>query len=170
MIPQRRASGVKTQTGREGCQCGVDFHCAQLCGQLEFSPTGDNWMPVWTMLSCPTWGLKELLYLSTNSCWTSLVAQTVKHLSTMWETRVWSPGQEDPLEKEMATDSGVLAWRIPETGEPGGLPSMQSHGVGHYWSNLAERDRAETEFSFGEGNGNPLQYSCLENPMGGGAW
>ena len=41
------------------------------------------------------------------------------------------------LEKEMATHSRVLAWRIPETGEPGGLPSMGSHRVGHDWSNLA---------------------------------
>ena len=41
------------------------------------------------------------------------------------------------LEKEMATHSSVLAWRIPGTGEPGGLPSMRSHRVGHYWSDLA---------------------------------
>ena len=41
------------------------------------------------------------------------------------------------LEKEMATQSSVLAWRIPGTGEPGGLPSMGSHRVGHNWSNLA---------------------------------
>ena len=41
------------------------------------------------------------------------------------------------LEKEMATHSGVLAWRIPGTGEPGGLPSMGSHRVGHDWSDLA---------------------------------
>ena len=41
------------------------------------------------------------------------------------------------LEKEMATHSSVLAWRIPGTGEPGGLPSMRSHGVGHDWSDLA---------------------------------
>ena len=41
------------------------------------------------------------------------------------------------LEKEMATHSGILAWRIPGTGEPGGLPSMRSHRVGHEWSNLA---------------------------------
>ena len=41
------------------------------------------------------------------------------------------------LEKEMATHSSVLAWRIPGTGEPGGLPSMGSHRVGHDWSNLA---------------------------------
>ena len=41
------------------------------------------------------------------------------------------------LEKEMATHSSVLAWGIPETGEPGGLPSMGSHRVGHDWSDLA---------------------------------
>ena len=41
------------------------------------------------------------------------------------------------LEKEMATRSSVLAWRVPRTGEPGGLPSMGSHRVGHDWSDLA---------------------------------
>ena len=45
------------------------------------------------------------------------------------------------LEKEMATHSSVLAWRIPGTGEPGGLPSMGSHRVGHDWSDLAAEDR-----------------------------
>ena len=45
--------------------------------------------------------------------WISLVAQTVKHLSMMWETQVQSLGQEDPLEKEMPTRSSILAWRIP---------------------------------------------------------
>ena len=47
----------------------------------------------------------------------------------MQETRVRSLGWEDPLEKEMATHSSVLTWRIPGTGEPGGLPSIGSHGV-----------------------------------------
>ena len=49
----------------------------------------------------------------------------------MQETQVLNLGQEDPLEKEMATHSSVLAWRIPGTGEPGGLPSVGSHRVGH---------------------------------------
>ena len=62
---------------------------------------------------------------------TSLVAQMVKCLSTMWETRVRSLGWEDPLEKEMATHSSVLAWRILGMAEPGGLPSMGSHRIGH---------------------------------------
>ena len=61
----------------------------------------------------------------------SLVAQRVNHLFTMPETWVRSLGREDPLEKEMATHSSVLAWRIPGMAEPGGLPSMGSHRVGH---------------------------------------
>ena len=48
----------------------------------------------------------------------------------MWETWVRLLGWEDPLEKEMATYSSILAWEIPRTEEPGGLPSMGSHGVG----------------------------------------
>ena len=51
--------------------------------------------------------------------------------SSMQETRVQSLGQEDPLEKGMATHSSVLAWRIPGTGEPSGLPSQGSHRVRH---------------------------------------
>ena len=51
----------------------------------------------------------------------SLVAQMVKNLPAMLETRVWLLGQEDTLEKEMATHSSILAWRIPWTEEPGGL-------------------------------------------------
>ena len=61
----------------------------------------------------------------------SLVAQTVKRLPTMWETCVRSLGQEDPLEKEMATHSSTLAWKIPWMEEPGGLQSMGSQRVGH---------------------------------------
>ena len=53
----------------------------------------------------------------------SLVAQRLKHLPAMRETWVRSPGREDPLEKEMATHSSILAWRIPWTEEPGGLQS-----------------------------------------------
>ena len=56
----------------------------------------------------------------------SLVAQTVKRLPAMWETQVQSSGQEDPLEKEMATHSSILAWRIPRMEESGGLQSTGS--------------------------------------------
>ena len=55
------------------------------------------------------------------SIWASLVAQMVKRLPAMWETWVRSLGQEDPLEKEMATHSSTLAWKIPWIDEPGRL-------------------------------------------------
>ena len=61
----------------------------------------------------------------------SLVAQTVKRLPTMWETRVQSLGQEVTLEKEMATHSSILAWKIPWMEEPSRLQSMGSQRVGH---------------------------------------
>ena len=64
------------------------------------------------------------------------MAQMVKNLpagfwSRMLEMWVRSLGQEDPLEKGMAAHSSILVWRIPGTEEPGGLPSMESHRVGH---------------------------------------
>ena len=69
------------------------------------------------------------------------------------------------LEKAMARHSSTLAWKIPWTEEPGGLQSMGSLRVGHDWLYF--------HFSLsctGEGNGNPLQCSCLENPRDGGGW
>ena len=69
-------------------------------------------------------------------------------------------------EKAMAPHSSTLAWRIPGTEEPGRLQSMGFRRV---------RQTERLHFHFlllcvGEGNGNPLQYSCLENPRDGGAW
>ena len=61
----------------------------------------------------------------------SLVAHTVKNLPAMQETRVRSPGQEDPLEKGMSPLFSILTWRIPRTEESGGLQSMRSQTVGH---------------------------------------
>ena len=63
--------------------------------------------------------------------WTSLVAQTVKRLPTMRETQFQSLGGEDALEKEMATHSSTIAWKIPWTEEPGRLQSMGLQRVGH---------------------------------------
>ena len=65
--------------------------------------------------------------------WASLVAQTVKNPPAMQEVWVQSLCWENPLEKEMATHSGILAWRIPWTEEPGGLQSMGSQ------SDMSER-------------------------------
>ena len=70
------------------------------------------------------------------------------------------------MEKAMALHSSTLAWKIPQMEEPGRLQSIGSLRVGH-------NERLPFHFSLsctGEGNGNPLQYSCLENPRGGGAW
>ena len=61
----------------------------------------------------------------------SLVVQTVKHLPAVRETWVRSLGWEDPLEKEIATHSSTIAWKIPWTEEPGRLQSVGSQRVGH---------------------------------------
>ena len=60
-----------------------------------------------------------------------LMAQRLKHLPGMWETQVQYLGREDPLEKEMATHSSTLGWRIPWREEPSRLQSMGSQRVGH---------------------------------------
>ena len=73
------------------------------------------------MESRQTW-----VYSVPESDWASLVAQSVKKLPAVQETQVRSLGQEDPLEKEMATDPSILAWRTPWTEEPGGLQSVGS--------------------------------------------
>ena len=59
------------------------------------------------------------------------MAQTIKHLPTMWETQVHSLGWEDLLEEEMATHSSILVWKIPSTEKPGRLQSMGLQRVGH---------------------------------------
>ena len=60
-----------------------------------------------------------------------MMAQTVKNPPAMWETWVQSLGQEDPLEKEMATHSSILAWKIPWAEEPDRLQSMALQRVRH---------------------------------------
>ena len=82
----------------------------------------------------------SFLWLWFSFCWpsdgyvASLVAQRLKHLPAMKKTWVRSLGQEDPLEKEMATHSSILAWRIPWMEEPVGLQSMGSKRVRHDWT------------------------------------
>ena len=75
-----------------------------------------------------SWGLQEPDFGKIGA---SLVAQRIKRLPAMQETRVRSLGWEDPLEKEMATHSSILVWRIPWTEEPGGLQSTGSQRVAH---------------------------------------
>ena len=76
------------------------------------------------------------------------VAQMVKDLPAMQETRVWSLGQEDPMEKEMATNSNIFAWRIPWTEEPGRLWSMGSHRVGRDWATITFTRRKKDHLIF----------------------
>ena len=85
------------------------------------------------------------------------MAQKVKRLSTMQETRVQALGWEDPLEKGMASHSSILAWRIP-----------MDRGT---WQAIVHGDTGLIPWSgnLWGGHGNPLQYSCLENPMDRGA-
>ena len=89
------------------------------------------WICVWTF-----WEFNRPLQCSIilTLCCCSLVAQTVKCLPAVRETQVRSLGWEDPLEKEMATHSSTLAWKIPWTEEPGGLQYMGSQRVGHNWA------------------------------------
>ena len=72
-------------------------------------------------------------WVADNSERASLVAQMVKNLLAMQEIWVRSLGREDPVNKEMATHSSILAWRIPWTEEPGGLQSMRSQRIGHVY-------------------------------------
>ena len=84
----------------------------------------------------------------------SLEAQTVKCMPAMQETGVWSQGWEDPLEKEMATHSSILAWRIPRTKEPGELQSMGSRRVRHDWA-------TSLSFSFLKSSKNSVTFCCV---------
>ena len=84
------------------------------------------------IFQCPIFLPFHTMY--TYNWWASLVAQRLKCLPAMWETWVRSLGWEDPLEKEMATHSSILAWKIPWTEEPGGLQSMGLQRVRHDWS------------------------------------
>ena len=88
----------------------------------------------------------------------SLIAQMVKNLPAMHETQVRSLGQEDLLEKEVAAHSSFLGF----PGSSDGKASVCNEGDLGLIPGLGA--------SPGEGNGNPLQYPCLENPMDRGAW
>ena len=72
--------------------------------------------------------------------------------------------QESPWILDMAPHSSTLAWKIPWTEQPGGLQSMGSRRVRHDWATSLSLS------CIGEGNGNPLPFSCLENPRDRGAW
>ena len=98
---------------------------------VGFSSPHQNFLLASLLVHSTSWNLLQWAHPN------SLVAQSVKNLPAMQETRVQSVGGEDPLEEGMATQSSILAWRIPCTEEPGGLQSIRSHRVKHDWSDLA---------------------------------
>ena len=103
-----------------------------LCGRREGGRGVGPSISLGSMLSVPTFNRESEVWIQR---WrASLVAQRLKHLPGMLETWVWSLGREDPLEKEMATHSSTLAWRIPWREEPGRLQSMGSQRDGHDWA------------------------------------
>ena len=114
------------------------------CSQFVLLMWCDKICPLWSSLKLtpqfiheknvrqiPVRGILKYTYLVA-----SLVAQRLKRLPPMRETWVRSLGREDPLEKEMATHSSILAWRILWTEKPGGLQSTGSQRVGHDWVTL----------------------------------
>ena len=121
--------------------------------ELKTLRTFKIWSPSASIISSPTNALLEsptagilspfylfiiesflFIYLWVLISESSLVAQMVRHLPKMQQTRVWSLGQEDPLEKEMATHSSTLAWKILWMEKPGRLQSMWWQRVGHDWA------------------------------------
>ena len=112
------------------CQAllSMEFSKQEYWNGLPFPPPGD--LPdLWIKPASPAvaGGFLPLNHLGSPR----LLLLLLKLLPAMQETWVRSLGQEDPLEKEMATHSSILAWRIPWTEEPGGLQSMGSQRVGY---------------------------------------
>ena len=126
--------------------------------------------------------LQRVLFAPSSPPQASLVAQMVKRLLTTQEAWVQSLGRGDPLEKDMATHLPFLpgkfhGWRSLVGYSPWGRKDLDTTERLHFLSVveclLSMREvvgSMPTSSSFGEGNGNPLQYSCLENSMDGGAW
>ena len=104
----------------------LKIHWINYFGVTSWLPWRRQWQPTPVLLPGKSHGWKSL------EGWVYVVAEGQTRLSDFTFTFHFHA-----LEKEMATHSSVLAWRIPGTGEPGGLPSMGSHRVGHDWSDLA---------------------------------
>ena len=90
-----------------------------------------SWISRQVFTTSANWEAQRIFACNLPFLWASLVAQRLKPLPAMWETRVRSLGQKDPLEKEMATHSSILAWRIPWREETGRLQPTGSQRVGH---------------------------------------
>ena len=118
--------------GTKAWACFGQFPCRapwSLSQESTGAVSGAN--PVWPRHCEHSPHTRAIFACGAPSSGASLVAQAVERLPVMQETWVLSLGQEDPLEKEMATHSSILAWRIPWTEEPGRLQSTGSQKVGH---------------------------------------
>ena len=109
-----------------------------------------------SLTCCSLWGHKELdttEWLNwIDSLWGFPSGSAGKNLLAVqetWETWVWSLGQEDPLEKEMAIPSSILAWKVPKTEEPGRLQSMWSQRVGHHWAHTHTHTHRQRIYNMG---------------------
>ena len=119
----------------------------QRAGRFTSCWGSSPWLADGHLLTVPSWGgekekedgssLMSLIIKALFPLWSLPVAQTVKNPPVMQEMQVWSLGQEDPLEKGMATHCSILAWRIPWTEEVGGLQSVGSQRVRHDLSDWA---------------------------------
>ena len=96
-----------------------------------------------SLTSTSSISISKIIYIRIKSFIISLMAQHIKNPPAIKETRVWNLDQEDPL-KDMATHSSILAWKIPCTEEPGGLPSKGSQRVGHSW--MTKHTRGTSHF------------------------
>ena len=125
----------------------------QTSGKLR---VGMNWkIDIYTQLC-----IKYIHYYVQNGA--RLLAQLVKNLPAMQEIQVQSLGQEDPLEKETATHSSILPWRIPGTEAPGRLQSTGLHKVGHDWArSTAQHIKQITNENLLYGTGNSTQCSVV---------
>ena len=131
-----------------------------------------------SLMGCRLWGSHRVGHnWSDLAAAASLVAQSVKNLPAVQETRVQSLGWEDPLEKATAIHSSILAWKISWTEEPGGLQSMGSQRVGHdwatntntsYYARQSKESRLNCTIRRRQWQATPV--FCLENPMDGGSW
>ena len=123
----RAVQVFKKQGGEEGSLSSPSLFLLSLCGWDWLDVPQIIYSSLSTQEDCFLASLPVKLVVS-------LVVQMVKNLPVMQEIRVQSLGQEDPLEKGMATHSSILAWRSPWTEQPGGLWLMGSQRVRHYWS------------------------------------
>ena len=111
------------------------------CNEHELGQTPGDGEGQGGLVCYSPWGHKESDMtgrLNNNSIEASMVAQRLKCLPAMQETWVQSLVREDPLEKEMATNSSILVWRIPCTEEPGGLQSMEPQKS---WTHLTTKQQ-----------------------------